>query len=139
MTAERQSFAARTETFPAVAAFVEKRCGELAVDRQATLRLLLVAEELFINAAVHGYRESAGEVTLTVRDCGGEVELVVEDAAPAFDPFKDLAQPVVPADPREGAIGGLGRALVAGISARHAYERRGDRNRVTVGVLKRRD
>jgi anti-sigma regulatory factor (Ser/Thr protein kinase) len=138
MTAERQSFPARTEMFPQVAAFVEKRCAALGVDRQATLRLLLVAEELFINTSVHGYRDRGGAVTLTVRDSGGEVELIAEDGAQAFNPFADLAQPVAPADPRDAAIGGLGRALVAGISSRHAYERREGRNRVTVGVLKQR-
>lgn len=137
MMAERFSFPARTEALPQVTAFVEQRCAELGVDRQATLRLLLVAEELFINASVHGYRGRAGVVTLTVRDSGSEVELVAEDAARPFDPFEDLPVPVAPADPRDAAIGGLGRALVAGISARHAYERSGGQNRVTVGVLKR--
>ena len=138
MTAERQSFPARTEALPEVSAFVERRCRELGVERQATLRLLLVAEELFINAAVHGYGACAGEVTLTVRDAGTEVELIAEDAARAFDPFKGLQQPEAPADPRDAVIGGLGRALIAGISSRHGYERRDRRNRVTVGVLKRR-
>ena len=139
MTAERRSFPARTQVLPEVSAFVERRCAELGVDRHATLRLLLVAEELFINAAVHGYGARTGEVTLTVRDADAEIELIAEDAARAFDPFKDLRQPEAPADPRDAALGGLGRALIAGISSRHRYERRDRHNRVTVGVLKRRE
>ena len=138
LTAERQSFAARTDVLPQVSAFVECRCRELGAGHQATLRLLLVAEELFINTVLHGYRERGGEVALTVRDAGGEVELIAEDTAAAFDPFDQLPRPEAPADPREARIGGLGRALIAGVSSRHAYERRGSCNRVTVGVLKHR-
>ena len=139
MTAERQAFPARTEVLPQVSAFVERRCAELGIGRLATLRLLLVAEELFINTVLHGYGDQPGEVTLTVRDADPEVELIAEDAARPFDPFKNLLRPEAPADPREATIGGLGRALVAGLSSRQAYERRGRCNHVTVGVLKRRE
>jgi hypothetical protein len=75
-------------------------------------------------------------VTLAVRDAGAEIELVAEDGAPAFDPFQRV--PVPSGSVRGRAVGGLGRALVAGVSSRHCYERRGLRNRVTVGVLKHR-
>lgn len=134
MTAERQRFAARTDALPEVIAFIERRCAELGAGRNATLRLMLVAEELFINTVVHGYGGDGGkDVVLALRDAGHDLELVAEDTAPAFDPFEDV--------PRPGAreVGGLGRVLVAGISSRHGYERRGDRNRVTVGIAKPRD
>lgn len=118
---------------PLVSAFVERRCAELRAGRHATLRLLLVAEELFINTVVHGYGgDSRAEVRLTVRARGREIELVAEDSAPAFDPFDHVPRPWA----RE--VGGLGRALVAGISSRHRYERRGRRNRVIVAVARQR-
>lgn len=133
MSAERQRFPARADAWPRVSAFVEGRCLKLGADRRAALRLILVAEELFINTVMHGYGGAARRsVTLTVRDAGREIELVAEDSAPAFDPFRSVARP----DPGTGVVGGLGRALVAGVSSRHAYERRGRRNRVTVRVAK---
>ena len=139
MTAERQRFQARVDALPRVCAFVERRCRELGAGRYATLRLILVAEELFINTVTHGYGgDSRRQVALAVRDSGAEIELVAEDGAPAFDPFDEVPQPVAVTDPRDAAIGGLGRALVAGVSSRHRYERCGRRNRVTVGVLKHR-
>ena len=139
MTAERQRFPARADALPRVRAFVERRCRELGASRQAALRLVLVAEELFINAVLHGYRGSSRrQVTLAVRDAGAEIELVAEDGAPAFDPFGKVPRSTAATDPREAAVGGLGRVLVAGISSRHSYERCGRRNRVTVGMLKRR-
>ena len=136
LTAERRAFPARTEALPRVSAFVERRCRELGAGHHATLRLLLVAEELFVNAGMHGYGGGPGRVVLTITDCGRDVELVAEDTAPAFDVFAAVPEPRAVADPRDATVGGLGRALVAGMAKRHAYERRGARNRVTVAVAK---
>src|SRR5438067_515877 len=93
MTAERQAFPARTAAFGDVSDFVERRCLDLDAGGAATLRVLLVAEELFINAVVHGYGgDGAGTVRIAVRDKGREIELIEEDDAREFDPFKGLDQ-----------------------------------------------
>jgi anti-sigma regulatory factor (Ser/Thr protein kinase) len=135
MTAERQAFPARTDAFPKVSAWVERRCGELGLGRSATLLLLLMAEELFVNAALHGHHnDGRRRIRLAIRDCGAEVELVAEDNAPEFDPFA----PVAPPSPATDRIGGYGRLLLFGLSSRRAYQRRGRRNCVTVGVPKTR-
>lgn len=133
MSAQRRHFPARADVLPQVSAFVERRCGELGAGRRAALRLILAAEELFINTVMHGYGgKGRRSVTLTVRDAGAGIELVAEDDAPPFDPFRRAARP----DLAGGAAGGLGRLLIAGVSSRHGYERRGRRNRVTVVVRK---
>lgn len=133
MTAERQAFPARTDALPRVSAWVEERCARMGLGRPATLLLLLMAEELFINAAVHGYgNDGRRRIRLSIRDCGPEVELVAEDNAPAFDPFRAVP---VPAGER---VGGYGRRLLVGLSSRQSYQRRGRRNCVTVGVRKNR-
>lgn len=137
MTAERQTFEARTDVLASVMAFVESRGQALGLPRQTVLKLLLVAEELFINTVLHGYGGDSGEtVTLTVTERGLEVELIAEDQAPAFDPFAALPVVSESRDPNARPVGGLGRVLVAGLSSRHAYERRGSLNRVTVAVAK---
>lgn len=136
MTAQRQRFPARADALPRVSAFVERRCRELGAGRQAALRLMLVAEELFINIVVHGFGgDSRRHVTLSVCDAGREIELVAEDGAPAFDPFDGGATPRA-GGAAPDALGGRGRMLVAGIASRHRYERLGRRNRVTIGVPK---
>lgn len=135
MTAERQAFPARVDALPAVSRWVEDRCARLGLGRPATLLLMLMAEELFINVAVHGFgNDGRRRIRLAIRDCGPEVELVSEDNAPAFDPFRDLPAPV-PAGER---VGGYGRRLLVGLSSRRSYQRRGRRNCVTVGVHKNR-
>ena len=136
MTAERQAFPARTDALPRVSAFVEQRCADLAVGRPATLLLLLMAEELFINVVIHGYgNDGRRRIDLAVRDCGTEVELVAEDSARAFNPFDGVPAAASPVGER---VGGYGRLLLVGLSSRQSYQRRGRRNCVTVGVPKNR-
>jgi anti-sigma regulatory factor (Ser/Thr protein kinase) len=133
VTAERQAFPARTDALPRVSAWVEERCAQLALGRPATLLLMLMAEELFINAAVHGFgNDGRRRIRLSIRDRGAEVELAAEDNAPAFDPFQAMPAPV------GDRIGGYGRRLLVGLSSRQSYQRRGRRNCVTVCVQKNR-
>lgn len=135
MGAERHRFLARTDRLPRVTGFVEARCEQLGVAPQSALRLVLVVEELFINAVEHGYGGDCRQlVEVVVRAAGEEVELMVSDHAPPFDPFQELPEPGATSDPAEMKVGGLGRVLVAGMTSRHAYERCGSVNRVTVGV-----
>jgi len=137
MTAERQSFPARTGALAEVMGYVERRSQALSLPRHTTLKLLVMTEELFINAVLHGYGgDSDGQVTLAVADLGTEVELLAEDQAPAFDPFSQVPRVSRSKDPGVRPVGGLGRALVAGLSSGHGYERSGESNRVRVRVPK---
>jgi len=113
--------------------FIEGVCREAAIARNDTLRIALVAEELFTNSVKHGYGgDSAMRVWLTLQPQDGACRLVYEDAAPAYDPFSDLANPDLetPVDGR--AVGGLGVLLVARFSRSHEYTRAGDRNRISL-------
>lgn len=136
MDDERCSFPARAQAWPEARAFVERRCGELAVPRGAALRLELIAEELFINASEHGAPAGDARIWLQIRDRGDEVELVLEDRGPAFDPFQGLAPASASANPADRPVGGLGRLLVAGLCSGSGYARQAGVNRVTVAVQK---
>ena len=59
--------------------------------------------------------------------------MTYEDAGPAFDPLTGAPGPAARAA-RGSAPGGLGLALVRGLSASAGYARVGDRNRVTLTV-----
>jgi MYXO-CTERM domain-containing protein len=134
---EHRVFRAATPELMRVSAFVEERCAQLAVPRDHALRLLLIAEELFLNAVLHGYGgDSDGEVWLTLRRVGPkELELTVEDAAQPFDPFNAAAQPVLESsDPDARPVGGVGLVLVGGLTSRRSYKRKNGRNVVTVAV-----
>jgi len=113
--------------------FIEAVCREAAIARNDTLRIALVAEELFTNSVKHGYGgDSKKPVWLTLQPADGACRLVYEDAAPPYDPFADLAEPDPEAPVDARAVGGLGVLLVARFSRSHEYTRAGDRNRISL-------
>jgi len=131
--ARTREFAARMGALREVRAFIESVCREAAMARNDTLRIALVAEELFTNSVKHGYGgDSAMRVWLTLQPESGACRMIYEDAAPPYDPFTDVTEPA-PAAPLDArAVGGLGVLLVARFSRSHEYTRAGDRNRISL-------
>lgn len=116
-----------------VRAFIESVCREAVIARNDTLRLALVAEELFTNSVKHGYGgDSAMRVWLTLQPEAGGCRMIYEDAAPPYDPFADLTAPDLQAPLDARTVGGLGVLLVARFSRAHEYARTGDRNRISL-------
>ena len=56
----------------------------------------------------------------------------MEDDGIAFDPFTSAPEPDLDASVEERRIGGLGVYFVKTLMDEAAYERRGDRNRITL-------
>ena len=97
------------------------------------MRVVLVLEELFTNTVTHGYPTGGeGPVWVSLDLAGDAIEITYEDAAPAFDPIGGA--PAVPRPDEEQTPGGVGLALVRGLSASARYARDGDRNRVILTV-----
>ena len=127
------TFPGRLPSFAEVRALAERFGTAVGADHRAMLRVVLVLEELFTNTVTHGYPAgSEGPVWVTLASQGGAIEVTYEDAAPAFDPL--TAAPAPPLAAEGQAPGGLGLALVRGLSASVRYARIGDRNRVTLTV-----
>ncbi len=129
------AFRGRLPAFPEVRAWVEAFAAAQGADRTATLRLVLVLEELFTNTVTHGYGAGAeGPIWITLARGPGVIEVTYEDAGPPFDPIAEPeAARVGPRPPGELA-GRLGLALVRGLSTAARYARVGERNRLTLGV-----
>jgi anti-sigma regulatory factor (Ser/Thr protein kinase) len=93
--------------------------------------LVLILEELFTNTVAHGYPAGAdGPIWVTLAGGAGVIEVTYEDAGRPFDPVAERRGPRVDLE----VPGGLGLALVRGLSAGACYARVGERNRVTLGV-----
>jgi len=133
---EHRTFRAATPELLRVSAFIEERCAALGVPRDHALRLLLIAEELFLNSVLHGYGgDFAGEVCLAVARAGAdELELTVEDSARAFDPFSAAPPVSASANPEARPVGQVGLVLVSALASRRRYQRRADKNVVTVAL-----
>jgi serine/threonine-protein kinase RsbW len=130
------TFRGRLSGFGEVRALAEAFAAAAGADRGAALRLVLILEELFTNTVTHGYPPGAeGPIWVAFASRADTIEVTYEDEGPAFDPLADA--PGLPGDFREDAgdlSGGLGLALVRGLSAAARYARVGDRNRITLAV-----
>lgn len=119
--------------FRAVRGLAESFGAVAGLPVPAVQRLVLVLEELFTNTGSHGYgAASPGPVWVTLELGPDGIEVIYEDAARPFDPFggggrRPAGVPALDAPP-----GGVGLALVQGLALSARYERRLDRNRVTV-------
>jgi anti-sigma regulatory factor (Ser/Thr protein kinase) len=133
------TFAGRLAAFAEVRAWAEAFGAAIGAERSAVLRLVLVLEELFTNTVVHGYGAGTeGPVWVALAGGDGGIEVTYEDAGPAFDPLAAAPGPRLEARmPAEAPPGGLGLALVRGLSASVRYVRVGGRNRITLRMAAR--
>lgn len=126
-------FPARSAALAEILHFVEECCGVANVSIHDCMRLLLMAEELFTNSIHHGYRRECDDLVSVGIEVGeGAATLSFEDGAPAFDPFAGAATPPAAAPAEQRPVGGLGITLMRTIASEARYERRGERNRITL-------
>ena len=100
-------------------------------------RVELVFEELFSNTVTHGYKVAEGTaasrddgssmVWIELRATPGQVTMIYQDAAPAFDPL-NVELPDLTSGAEERAVGGLGLIMVAKVPQQSRYEYVGGRN-----------
>ncbi len=117
---------------PRLADFVEAFCAPLDPPTKDLFALQLALEEAVTNVIHHGYTDG-GTHTFSValaRD-GRRVTAVLTDDAPAYDPLaRKEVDTAVPWAERE--IGGLGVHLLKKLMDSAHYERRADRNVLTL-------
>jgi anti-sigma regulatory factor (Ser/Thr protein kinase) len=87
----------------------------------------LAVEEAITNIIVHGYRGGTGEIVIRCRATEEQVEVRVEDTAPAFDPLT-LPEPDLTAAVEDRKIGGLGVFLIRQVMDGIAYRRENKKN-----------
>lgn len=124
------SVPARHDALIALHAAIGDACARLHIAEADCLRLQLLAEELFINTIDHGLRGNSDCLVRLVlgRDDRG-LTLRYEDEAPAFNPFLPPATTA-----GDDSVGGLGLALLGGMSQTQHYRREGGRNIVEIGL-----
>lgn len=106
-------------------------CLSAKVPNVAKWRFQLALDELLSNIVRHGYAGAEGKITLTFAQTGDEVSISILDSARPFDPRKapapDTTSPLESRRP-----GGLGVFLAESLLDELSYERRGDKNHVTL-------
>src|SRR5262245_58246763 len=127
----RQTFHARLDEGPTLAAFVETAVAGMGA--RLSMRLRLVVEELFVNTVTHGHGgDSDAPVDISILLAGDRVVLTYVDEGPPFDPFAEVHGPATEGGLADRREGGLGVFLVTKFATRYEYARTGEANRVTV-------
>ena len=130
------TFRGRLPAFAEVRAWAEAFGAAVGADRSAALRLVLVLEELFTNTVAHGYAgRYRGPDLGHPRGRGRRHRGDLRGRGPGLRSLH--RPPATRADrrpPGEAPPGGLGLALVRGLSASARYARVGERNRITLDV-----
>ncbi len=107
-----------------------------ALDEDLQGRLNLALDELITNSVSHALPEVAEpELWLRLALGHGQVVAQIEDNGAAFDPFEEAPEPDTSLELMERRIGGLGVFLAKQLTDSSAYERVGDRNRITLHIV----
>lgn len=124
MAAEREAVAQLSAAF---AAFAEAHVLPEDVRRS----MAIAVDELLANVLSHGLPQGGGQVTLEVDLRPDRLVVQVSDDGPPFDPLGRSA-PDTTSPLKDRPIGGLGIHLVRQLVDDVRYQRRGDRNEVTL-------
>lgn len=127
------SFRACSESLPALMDYIALRSSSLGLPRATSLRLQLVAEELFTNTFRHGRPCDQPNVTVQILQPAGEdIEFVYEDGEPPCNPLAHLDITPLHLPVAQRPVGGLGVVLIDAFAEKVQYERVEERNRVRV-------
>ena len=93
----------------------------------------LSLDELVTNIVSYGYRDiDEREIRVTLTEQDRALMVVLEDDGIAFNPLSEAAMPDLEASVEERRIGGLGVYFVKSLMDEVSYERRDERNRITL-------
>jgi anti-sigma regulatory factor (Ser/Thr protein kinase) len=98
-------------------------------------KLELASEEAIVNVIHHAYPKKKGEVEIGIKWGDAQVEIIVRDSGPPFNPLKEAPKVSLHAPIEEREAGGLGIYLIRQIMDELHYAREGDENVLT--MLKR--
>lgn len=134
MSIFRQTITLRNDLgeIPRLAEFCHSFCAPLAPTAKDLHALQLALEEAVINVINHGYSDGKPHTfTVEFAAAGRLVTVIVTDDAPAYDPLA-RAEVDTSLSLEERPIGGLGVHLVKKLMDSARYERRDDRNILTL-------
>lgn len=124
-----RSFSARWSEFDAIRLAIGAFAAQTGICSEDCHRLLVIAEELFVNTVRHGYGGECDRPVWISLACADRVlELRFEDEAPQFDPTARAPLAGLDGDPVSRPVGGLGVFLALAMSRDARYRREDGRN-----------
>ena len=116
---------------PQLGQWVELLGEEYGLDMPQVFQLNLALEEAVVNVISYAYPDTTGDLSLAVQGASNRLTFVLSDQGVAFDPTQQEAPNItLPAEERN--IGGLGIFLVKQIMKEVTYQRKDDKNILTM-------
>ncbi|QSZ68221.1 ATP-binding protein [Methanofollis aquaemaris] len=114
---------AELSSLPGVLAYITDALRALGLSPKAVQEMELAVDEAVTNIVLHGYDGTEGWVRLSCERAGEGAVVVIEDAAPPFDPTA-APSPELEGDADERPIGGLGVHFIRTMTDEMIYEYR---------------
>ena len=112
--------------------FVETHLEAAECPMKTQMKIVLAAEEIFVNIASYAYPSGKGNARITMRyPADGGVEITFADSGIPFDPFL-REDPDTTLSAEERKIGGLGIFMVKKSMDEVSYEYRDGQNILTI-------
>lgn len=133
---DRVTVSGELDSLAIIGDLVVRAATEAGLDQKASYRLRLAVDEIATNIVVHGYEKAGrrGDIAIWSELDERDLRVILEDAAPPFDPRQAQPPPGMDLPLEERPIGGLGVFLALRGVDELRYERVGDRNRNTFVV-----
>ena len=121
-----------TKEVPRLSAFVDEVCEALGFTAAVTMQLNLALEEAVVNVMEYAYPEGkSGSVLVEAEKSPDQIVFTINDSGTPFDPTAQT-EPDITLSVEERPIGGLGIHLVRQIMDDIHYERKDDKNILTL-------
>jgi serine phosphatase RsbU (regulator of sigma subunit)/anti-sigma regulatory factor (Ser/Thr protein kinase) len=128
---ERLVFPAKLENLPHMFAFIREGAGRQGFVHEHIDKIQLACEEALVNVISYAYPKAPGDIEITYLNSTSYLEICIIDAGIPFDPLS-LPEPDIHKPIEERTIGGLGIFMMKKIMDEVRYERKGDRNILTL-------
>jgi phosphoserine phosphatase RsbU/P len=132
LLAETVTIRNRSRDLEAVDTILDRLAEQARLPSDAMSQIRIVCDEVLTNVIAHGFQdEAAHDITVSIEVAGQRFVLTVSDDGVPFDPLAvpspDTSRPL-----EQRTAGGLGIHLVRHLVDQMTYERRGDRNVLTL-------
>jgi anti-sigma regulatory factor (Ser/Thr protein kinase) len=121
---------AKTENLDAVLDFVAGELEATDCPIKTQTQIAIAVEEVFVNIAYYAYNPEVGHTLIRV-SVGEQVVIEFEDSGKPYNPL-DKEDPDITLNAEERQLGGLGVFMVKNIMDSVDYQRKGNKNILTI-------
>ena len=127
------TLSASVSSIPEMTAFVDEQLEAVDCPMKHQMQIDVALDEILSNIARYAYPSGSGDMTLSFDfdPTARQITIVFTDAGVPYDPTSQ-EEPDTTSSAEDRAIGGLGIFLVRKIMDDMAYERRGNKNVLTI-------